>query len=199
MRGQRLKWPWLNDLIVQSESILKYMTAYNTNRYIDVLQDLVTNYNNTTHGTTGFKPNDVGDEELKVIFEQKRDRIVVANRSNRPLLIGQKVRRWKEKGLLEKKTSENFYRGTYTIVEVLPFSYKVENEKGEILKQTLKRYELQPIDEVEEFENKKNIKAPNIREVKKNQYTIDQVLKREGVDQSNVQALPRRRIVRSTR
>ena len=55
------------------------LTAYNTNTWIDVLDDLVENYNNTEHGTTGFKPNKVGEKEMKEIQQQKAERIKTVN------------------------------------------------------------------------------------------------------------------------
>eukprot|EP00732_Lithocolla_globosa_P000461 Lithocolla_globosa_v1_NODE_138_length_5823_cov_17.507628.p5 type:complete len:117 gc:universal NODE_138_length_5823_cov_17.507628:1354-1004(-) len=57
------------------EKIEKYLTSRNTNRWVDVLQKLVKNYNNTVHGTTGFKPNQVGKKEFDIIQNQKLERI----------------------------------------------------------------------------------------------------------------------------
>ena len=39
--------------------IYKYMTSISKNVYIDKLADIVTNYNNTYHGTIKMKPVDV--------------------------------------------------------------------------------------------------------------------------------------------
>ena len=176
--------------------IEKYMTAYNTNVYIDVLQDLTNNYNNTVHGVTGYKPNQVGKKELKEIAKQKTERIMEAIPSHDRYTVGQKVRRWKPKSVLEKKTGENFYRGIYTISSVQPFSYKLASENGAVLKQTFQHYDLQPISEVNVAEGKRNVNKPNIREIQKNLHKIEQELKRDGIDRENVLALPRRRSVR---
>lgn len=37
----------------------KYFTAERTNRYVDVLQDLIDSYNNTYHSSIKMKPNEV--------------------------------------------------------------------------------------------------------------------------------------------
>jgi hypothetical protein len=174
--------------------IEKYMTAYNTHKWVDVLQNLTENYNNTVHGTTGFKPNDVDKKELATIFQQKFDRVRDVNDSYERFKVGQKVRRWKNKSILQKKTGENFMKSVYVIEKVNNFSYKISNEDGIILKGTYKHYDLQPIDEVEEYDEKSKSFD---REKKKKEYKVEKELKKEGIDQSNVVAQPRRREVRS--
>jgi hypothetical protein len=175
--------------------IEKYMTAYNTHKWVDVLQNLTENYNNTTHGTTGFKPNKVGEKELSVIFEQKFDRVRDVNDSQKRFKVGQKVRRWKSKSILQKKTGENFMKSVYVIEKVNNFSYKISNEDGVILKGTYKHYDLQPIDEVEEYDAKSKSFD---REMKKKEYKVEKDLKKEGIDKRNVVNHPRRREVRTT-
>jgi hypothetical protein len=44
--------------------IYKYMTAYETNEYLDVLDDIVESYNKTRHGVTKMRPVDVGLDDL---------------------------------------------------------------------------------------------------------------------------------------
>ena len=41
--------------------ICKYMTAISKNVYIDILDDISSEYNNTYHTTIKMKPNDVKD------------------------------------------------------------------------------------------------------------------------------------------
>ena len=44
----------------------KHMTSTGKNVYYDVLDDVVTEYNNTTHSTTKIKPKDVENIKKKV-------------------------------------------------------------------------------------------------------------------------------------
>ena len=50
------------------EKVFKYFTDNNTNKYIDVLPDLVEDYNNTVHSSTKFTPVEASkkENELKV-------------------------------------------------------------------------------------------------------------------------------------
>ena len=44
--------------------IYKHMTAISKNIYVDVLDDIVTKYNNTVHRTIKMKPIDVTDDSF---------------------------------------------------------------------------------------------------------------------------------------
>eukprot|EP00732_Lithocolla_globosa_P003453 Lithocolla_globosa_v1_NODE_2790_length_1867_cov_8.598234.p1 type:complete len:148 gc:universal NODE_2790_length_1867_cov_8.598234:1560-1117(-) len=58
--------------------IEKYLTAYNTNKWVEALQPIVKNYNNTIHSTIKFKPSEVGDKEMKKIREYQTQRQIKA-------------------------------------------------------------------------------------------------------------------------
>jgi hypothetical protein len=90
--------------------IEKYLTAYNTNRWVDVLEKLVDNYNNTIHGTTGYKPSKVKEKEFHEIQNQKYKQAMETRASKQNLKIGDKVRLKMIKGILEKKTERIIIR-----------------------------------------------------------------------------------------
>ena len=48
----------------------RYFTAKSTNRYIDVLQDLVRSYNVSVHSSIGMAPDDVTDQNQKEVWEK---------------------------------------------------------------------------------------------------------------------------------
>ena len=50
--------------------MFRYFTAHHTNRWIDVLQDLVDSYNKSFHRTIGIAPNDVTPENSAQIAER---------------------------------------------------------------------------------------------------------------------------------
>jgi hypothetical protein len=172
------------------DKIERYLTSRNTNKWFDVLADIVENYNNTEHGTTGFAPNKVGEKELRSIREQQEDRVRKVDRKVEKLEVGQKVRRLRKKTIFEKKTGSNYYHGVYTIVEVNPYSYELKNENGEILKETVKHYEVVPIGEVQTFSKKEEEtdRKAEIKVVKK-----EKEWKKEGVDRANIIEGKRRR------
>jgi len=48
------------------EKTFKYFTASNTNKYIDVLDDLVERYNNTRHSSIKMTPVEASNKENEV-------------------------------------------------------------------------------------------------------------------------------------
>ena len=53
------------------EKMFKYFTANNTNKYIDILQNLVNGYNKTKHSSTGYAPKQVLSIEDKIKIRHK--------------------------------------------------------------------------------------------------------------------------------
>lgn len=47
------------------KKIMDYMKAYNTHNFIDVLNKIVNNYNETIHSTTNMKPNNIDIKKKK--------------------------------------------------------------------------------------------------------------------------------------
>ena len=56
------------------EMLNKYMTAYKTPRYIDVLQKIVNNYNNSIHSTILFTPNEA-QKHVEEIQKNKHQKV----------------------------------------------------------------------------------------------------------------------------
>ena len=42
--------------------MFRSFTSRGNHRWVDILKDLVDGYNNTKHSSTGFKPNEVNEE-----------------------------------------------------------------------------------------------------------------------------------------
>jgi hypothetical protein len=47
--------------------MFRYVTHHRTNRWIDVLDDLVASYNGSYHRSIGTSPNDVTPEKSEII------------------------------------------------------------------------------------------------------------------------------------
>ena len=94
----------------------RYFTESKDHRWIDVLQQMTKNINDTVNRSTGFKPNEVtrnNSDEIKA-------RLYSAPDIRRPctLKIGDRVRIIKEKNFLEKGYSQStsikkFYNMSY--------------------------------------------------------------------------------------
>jgi len=61
--------------------MFKYFTAYGTRKYIDVLQQIVSAYNNRIHRSINMKPADVNDANEKLAYNNlyKNDKLKYMN------------------------------------------------------------------------------------------------------------------------
>uniref|UniRef100_A0A1B0DFG5 Integrase catalytic domain-containing protein n=1 Tax=Phlebotomus papatasi TaxID=29031 RepID=A0A1B0DFG5_PHLPP len=68
----------------------RYFTHTNSLRYIDVLQDLVSSYNNKIHSTIKMKPADVSDDhitKLNEIYKKRHDKIIIGTKKKPPFAL----------------------------------------------------------------------------------------------------------------
>ena len=129
------------------EKMFKYFTDYNTNKYIDVLPDLVTNYNNTVHSSTKLTPRDASmkKNELKVWRNLYPDRYKI-NRQNPKFSVGDRVRITKKKKVFEKGYTTRWTEEIFIIKEIRetnPITYKLKDLQEEEIKGTFYESELQ--------------------------------------------------------
>ena len=129
------------------EKMFKYFTDNNTNKYIDVLPDLVEDYNNTVHSSTKFTPVEASkkENEFKVWRNLYPDRYKTS-RLNPKFSEGDKVRITKKKGVLEKGYTARWTEEIFTIKEIRetnPITYIIKDLQGEEIKGTFYEPELQ--------------------------------------------------------
>ena len=129
------------------EKMFKYFTDNNTNKYIDVLPDLVEDYNNTVHSSTKFTPVEASkkENELKVWRNLYPDRYKTS-RLNPKFSVGDKVRITKKKKVFEKGYTTRWTEEIFTIKEIQetnPITYILEDLQGEEIKGTFYEPELQ--------------------------------------------------------
>ena len=129
------------------EKMFKYFTDNNTYKYIDVLPDLVEDYNNTVHSSTKLTPIEASKEknELKVWRNLYPDRYKTS-RLNPKFSVGDEVRITKKKKVFEKGYTTRWTEEIFTIKEIRetnPITYKLEDLQGEEIKGTFYEPELQ--------------------------------------------------------
>lgn len=170
--------------------IEKYMTAFNTNKWFDVLQDITYAYNNTEHSSTGFKPDEVSKKEYNLIWQMNEERVKDYYEDNTKVFNkGDRVRLVKQKGAFEKKSGQQYNKSIYEVVKINPFSYKVKNIESEtVLQRTVKPYELQLVESVAEFAPPK----PQDRQALIKQTKVQRQVKKQGIDPTNVLSVGRR-------
>ena len=129
------------------ERMWKYFTDNNTNRYVDVLPDLVKGYNNTRHSSIKMTPVEAGKKknELTVwrtLYPDHFERRDI----NPEFSVGDKVRISKKKKTFEKGYTTRWTEEIFTIVEVKrtsPVTYKIADLNGEEIKGSFYEPELQ--------------------------------------------------------
>ena len=114
----------------------KYFTANNTRRWIDVIDQLVENYNNSYHRSIKMTPKEALQDEGTVrnnLYGFDHDREDV-HQNDQGLKVGDKVRIYKYKGTFSRGFKPNFTNEIFTITEVLetnPPTYRIKDSNGE--------------------------------------------------------------------
>jgi hypothetical protein len=162
-----------------------YMTAYNTKKYIDVLDKLVQNYNNTIHSTTKMKPNDVNKTKENVISNnQLKNYIDVKQEINNNFEIGDFIRILKKRKLFGKGPSEYYSKTLYEIIERNNNKFIIRSNNNKI--QEVLPFQMKKIDD-DMYENPylKNSNIDNQKKIIKSDKKLkmhQRKLKKEGID-----------------
>ena len=91
--------------------IYKYMTAISKNIYYDALDDIVSKYNNTVHGTIKMKPNEVTDN----YYAENNE---IPNKKNPKCKVGDHIRISKCKNIFVKGYAPNWPEEVFIINEI---------------------------------------------------------------------------------
>ena len=132
--------------------IYKYMTSIPKNVYIDKLDDIVDEYNNTYHTTIKMKPIDVKDNTY--INTNKE-----INNKDPKYKVGDRVRISKYKNIFAKGYTPNWSEEVFVIKMVkntVPWTYVINDLNGEGITGTFYEKELQKTSQAE-FKIKKVI------------------------------------------
>ena len=129
------------------EKMWKYFTDNNTNVYIDILPDLVKDYNNTRHSSIKMTQVEASEKknELTVWRNLYPNRLDILD-INPKFSIGDKVRISKKKELFEKGYTTRWTEEIFTITKIKrtsPITYKIADLNGEEIDGTFYEPELQ--------------------------------------------------------
>ena len=106
--------------------IFKYMTSGSKNIYIDKLNDIVTEYNNTHHRTIRIKPVNVKDNTYIDIKKEVNDK-------DPKLKVGDHLRISACKNILAKGYTPNWSQEVFVNIKVknkVPLSYVINDING---------------------------------------------------------------------
>jgi hypothetical protein len=102
-----------------NSKINRYFTRNNTYRYLDVINDLLTSYNNSRHSTIGIPPSKVNPTNIYSVWQR-----INARRSKIPqgvvkFKVGDHVRITKEKIKFAKGYGQTFSTEIFSVVNVI--------------------------------------------------------------------------------
>ena len=112
----------------------KYFSAYHHHKWINILDDVITNYNNTKHRTIGCTPNEF--EYGESVGREHNEELM----ANDGINAGDKVRIALEKGVFVKGAIQKWSTEVYEVLERTGYSYKLKGKE-----RTYKFYELQKV------------------------------------------------------
>ena len=135
--------------------IYKYKTSISKIVYIDKLDDIVHEHNNTYYRTSKMKPVDVKDNTYIDLMGLSR-----SNDKDPKFVVGYYVRNSKYKNIFAKRYTPNWSEEVFVIKEVkntVPWTYVINDLNGEQIIGTFYEKELQKTNQ-QEFRIKKLMK-----------------------------------------
>jgi hypothetical protein len=147
------------------EKMWKRFTAENTRNWIDMLDRLMSDYNNTKHSTIGMTPTEGSKKVNEVyIINSRKYRNVESTHSK--FKVGDRVRISRIKSVFEKGYIPNWSEEVFIIHKVQytsPVTYILRDQSGEILDGGFYTEELQKTNQdvyrIEKVLQRKNIKG----------------------------------------
>jgi hypothetical protein len=125
--------------------MFRYLTNHRTNRWIDVLDDLIQSYNGSFHRCIGMTPNDVTPENQDIVIRRLYPEKPTPKWK---YMIGDTVRISKYKHVFEKGYTQNWTEEIFTIAErypTHPVTYGLKDLEGEDIKGKFYEPELQKV------------------------------------------------------
>ena len=125
------------------KKIYKYLTSISKNVYIDKLDDILDEYNNTYHRSIKMKPVDVKDNTY-IDFEKE------VNNKDPKFKVGDYVRISKHKNIFAKGYKPNWSEEVFIISKIkntVPWAYVIDDLNGEEIIGTFYGKELQKSDQ----------------------------------------------------
>lgn len=104
--------------------MFQYFTAYDTSKYIDVLQQLVDGYNSSFHRAIKMAPNEVTSENSKNVFENLYANTFFQPKPKPLFEIGDNVRIMNEGNVFRKGYKRRWTDEIYTVKSIIDRPFK---------------------------------------------------------------------------
>jgi len=135
--------------------MFKFFTSVGSKRYVDIIQDLISAYNNTTHSATGKKPAEITHDNALEVWDfmygglGRYPTLQFRDKRKPKVQIGDRVRITKWRRQFHKATeSQNFTPEVFNVKEVIetdPLSYRIVDDKDEAVIGRFKPEEVQKV------------------------------------------------------
>ena len=128
------------------EKMFKYFSVNSTRKYINVLDEMVNNYNNTKHSSIKITPVDASDKKNKNRVWMNLNGKARTNPVKPKFSVGDKVRITKKKAVFEKGYTPRWTEEVFTVSQVKytdPPTYKISDYHGEEIQGTFYEQEMQ--------------------------------------------------------
>ena len=112
----------------------KYFTAQNTKKWVDILPQLVENYNTSVHRSINMKPADASLKKNEAVVYRKLFPKTKLKSAKAKFAVGNCVRITIKRGDFRKGYRPNFTKEVFVVVQVQstqPITYKIEALDGE--------------------------------------------------------------------
>ena len=130
-------------------------TSRGNHRWVDILKDLVDGYNNTKHSSTGFKPNEVNEENEIEVKENLYPKINKEKQHTKVVFkLGDTVRLAKKKKTFQKGYEQTYSYEVFEIDEIkntYPVTYGIKDYKGERIEGSFYKSELELVDKSDDI------------------------------------------------
>jgi hypothetical protein len=133
------------------EKIYKHFTKIGQFKYIDILPDLVDNYNNSVHSSTLYKPESVNENNEEKVLKNLYKNFKKPHKNKFHFKIGQTVVVSKELSIVDKGYKGYFNKDIYIVHKVLrnknvPMYILRHQEDNDILEGAFYNEELQTVE-----------------------------------------------------
>ena len=163
----------------------KYFTAYNTTKWWEATDDIISNYNNTYHTGIRATPNNITKQQMLENLKMTKNKVSQTLNQLPNFEIGMKVRTLLPKETFEK--GEKVYSDEiFYIANISPMkTVQLITEKGKLKNKMYKPDEILVVKKLSKDSNRSRKRLQNARESARN----ERALRDEGVDIENIIAL----------
>lgn len=163
------------------EKLEKYFIANNTVKWIDVIDKIIKNYNNTFHRGIQIEPANANSLVENDIINEKREQTKILKEGEIKYEIGDKIRIRTTKNIFEKN-KPIYSQEIYIITKVNKNTVKASHDEDEI---TVKKTDIMKVDKVENDV----IGTAKVEAVKQDK--IDRTIRKEGIEKNPLINEPR--------